>query len=280
MKKLRTEKKTIPPNDLLNARVAMELPSILENSIEVNKSDRSNNANNPYSHILIGTVAIENDDGSVDIMAVRSVVEERINQPLALTEMNVVGKLRGVNVKKVGSSQAQTTPKGIAFTEHETYTYNIAQFLDDVKSDFDETFSQDVYNRLGMQRSTTKKDVQYLRYSLDISSIREQTEGKVLAKPEEYKAGAKDKVFTWCTSLQISVTNEQAGIEKIGKKFGVKDIDSKVQFARAAMNQAQEMIGGEQWRIGDEGTPVHKGEGNTIKGTERICVPFLFIDMF
>ena len=100
------------------------------------------------------------------------------------------------------------------------------------------------------------------RYSLDIDSIMEQTRSKVHAEPAEaQKPKLKESISTAWTGLQISLTNEQAGIEKIGKKFGIKDIDVTVQMARAAMNEAQEMIGGNQYRIGAEGKKEKQGEG-------------------
>lgn len=101
-----------------------------------------------------------------------------------------------------------------------------------------------------------------IRYSLDIDSIMEQTRSKVHAEPPEaQKPKLKESISTAWTGLQISLTNEQAGIEKIGKKFGIKDIDVTVQMARAAMNEAQEMIGGNQYRIGAEGKKEKQGEG-------------------
>jgi len=126
---------------------------------------------------------------------------------------------------------------------------------------------------VGLTEENPNNDNNGIRYSLDISSIREQTEGKVhAAAPESYKPSKRESISSGFTGLQIALTNAQAGIEKIGKKFGVKDIEARVQSARAAMNQAQEMIGGEQWGIGADG----KGAGNNKKVTERDCVPLLF----
>ena len=47
--------------------------------------------------------------------------------------------------------------------------------------------------------------------------------------PEKYKPSVKDKAFSGFTSLQISLVNEQAGIEKIGKKLDIKNIEATVQ---------------------------------------------------
>lgn len=55
-------------------------------------------------------------------------------------------------------------------------------------------------------------------------------ETKVLTEmPEKYKPSVKDKAFSGFTSLQISLVNEQAGIEKIGKKLDIKNIEAIVQ---------------------------------------------------
>lgn len=63
------------------------------------------------------------------------------------------------------------------------------------------------------------------RYSLDLG-----IETKVLTEmPEKYKPSVKDKAFSGFTSLQISLVNEQAGIEKIGKKLDIKNIEATVQ---------------------------------------------------
>ena len=76
------------------------------------------------------------------------------------------------------------------------------------------------------------------RFSLDLG-----IETKVLTEmPEKYKPKVKDKAFSGITSLQISLTNEQAGIEKIGKKLGIKGIEAKVQAARAARNMAEDLF--------------------------------------
>ena len=100
IKGLRKGQSSIPPNTLLNARVSLELPQILSNSIEVNISDRSDNIDSPYSHIMLGTAALENSNGQIEYYAVRSVIEERVNQNPILSEAKIVGKLHAINAKK------------------------------------------------------------------------------------------------------------------------------------------------------------------------------------
>ncbi len=161
--KSRAIKGKIPSKSLLNARVSLEIPQILKNSIEVNRSVRNDNADVPYAHIMIGTVALEDANGNIEYYAVRTVVEERVNQNPILAEAEILGKLHAINAKKIGSPQARVTQKGVALTSSVAYTYKISQFLEDVKTVFDDTFSEDVYNRLGMNRRTSdfSKNLQY-----------------------------------------------------------------------------------------------------------------------
>lgn len=97
---------------------------------------------------------IENTAGQSEYYAVRSMVKERVNLNPLLVEINIVGKLSSVNAKKIGSPAAQvgkktTTPAGgITY-----FTYSIADFLQDVKGVFDDTFSNDVYAHFNMQRN-------------------------------------------------------------------------------------------------------------------------------
>lgn len=141
------------PKAVVNARVALAIPQILNNSIEVNRSNRGSNINVPYTHVLIGTVALENDDGTLDYYAVRSMVQERKNQNPILVEANILGMLTSTNAKKIDSPNAWVTTKnGVARTYGRAYTYKIADLLNDVKDIFGNTFSEDVYQHLGTTR--------------------------------------------------------------------------------------------------------------------------------
>ena len=151
-KNLASKGSKFPPTEKLNARVSLELPEILKNSIEVNRSFREGNVNVPYTHVMLGIAAIENDDGTYEYCAVRMMVEERINQNPILTEANILGRLSSANAKKVGSPNARDIEDDVALTHDETYTYNIAELLENVKTVFNNTFSLDVYEKLGMTR--------------------------------------------------------------------------------------------------------------------------------
>ena len=142
------------PTALVNARVALKIPDVLKNSIEVNRSQRGNNIDVPYTHVMMGTVALENAQGALEYYAVRSMIQERKNQNPILVEANVLGKLYATNAKKISTPTVQVAQKGVALADGDAYAYSIADFLQDVKGVFDNTFSQDVYQHLGVQRKS------------------------------------------------------------------------------------------------------------------------------
>lgn len=120
---------------------------------------------------------------------------------------------------------------------------------------FEPTQMKSATDNIGVFDSTSDNR----KYSLDLG-----IETKVLTEmPDKYKAKGKEKISNAWTSLQISLTNEQAGIEKIGKKIGIKDIEARVQAARASRNMAEMMLGNEQYRIGASKKEdiVYQGEG-------------------
>lgn len=95
----------------------------------------------------------------------------------------------------------------------------------------------------------------------DIRYALSETRGSIMTEVDpEYKPTVQDKVFSGWTAAQIAFTNAQAGIEAVGRKYGVKNIESLVQAARSGRNQAEEMIAGSQWRIGSD-TKTYQGEG-------------------
>lgn len=95
----------------------------------------------------------------------------------------------------------------------------------------------------------------------DIRYALSETRGSIMTEVDpEYKPTVQDKVFSGWTAVQIAFTNAQAGIETVGKKYGVRNIESLVQAARSGRNQAEEMIAGNQYRIGAD-TKTYQGEG-------------------
>ncbi len=139
-------------------------------------------------------------------------------------------------------------------------TISIADLLEGVKvlNLANEVFSKDVATKLGAQRHTGELSSN-LRFALPYSA---PTSESVTTKVEQaYKPKLKDKAFTGWTAIQIAATNAQAGLEKVGKMLGVDNIEALVQAARSATNQADEMLVGNQWRIGLDDKKVYQGEG-------------------
>ena len=95
----------------------------------------------------------------------------------------------------------------------------------------------------------------------DIRYALSETRGSIMTEVDpEYKPTIQDKAFSGWTAIQIAFTNAQAGIETVGRKYGVENIESLVQSARSGRNQAEEMIAGNQYRIGAD-TKTYQGEG-------------------
>lgn len=145
---------TLPNSVLVNARATLDIANILANSIEVNRSSRDGNIDVPYTHVMLGVTAMENSDGIVEYYAVRSMVQERINQNPILVESNILGKLYALNAKKIDTSYDRGTIRdSVALTTKHQFDYSIADLLKDVKDVFTDTFSKDVYERLGSERT-------------------------------------------------------------------------------------------------------------------------------
>lgn len=159
------------PKAITKARVMLEIPQILSNSIEVNRSQRGNNINVPYTHVLIGTVALENDNGTLEYYAVRSMVQERKNQEPVLVEADILGRLTSVNAKKIDSPTTQVDENIVALAGGRVYQYSVADLLNDVKSVFGDTFSEDVYKHFGMKREANDFSENLLYSDRDPDSI-------------------------------------------------------------------------------------------------------------
>ena len=90
---------------------------------------------------------------NLEYYAVRSMIEQRSNTNPIFVEANVLGKLYATNAKKIGSPTGQgDINNNVALASGKTYVYSIADFLQDVKGVFDDTFSNDVYAHFNMQR--------------------------------------------------------------------------------------------------------------------------------
>ena len=188
-------RKTIPPNTMTNARATLNLPDILRNSIEVNRSQRGSNLDIDFSRVLIGVTAMEDASGAVEYYAVRSVVEERKNQDPILVSANVIGKLHAMNAKKIGKPHAQVgTNSTVALTRSSLFGYSVADLLNDVKNEFNDTFSNDVYKHFGMTRNANSFS-QHLMYSdRDTAPIFYSHMARVVDGVKQSKLGAASVV--------------------------------------------------------------------------------------
>ena len=186
------------PRDLLNAKVSIMLPEIIANSIEVNRSVRSGNVDIPYSRVMMGTIGVEDSAGNIEYYAVRSVVEERENGIPSFVEAKILGKLHAMNAKKIDSPNLWGAKNSVARRHGDVYTYSIAQFLQDVKGVFDDTFSVDVYNNLGVTRKNNDFS-KNLRFSKDIEpTLAEDSDKVTISKGQAQKLAANynsDRVY-------------------------------------------------------------------------------------
>lgn len=108
-----------------------------------------------------------------------------------LIEANVLGKLYAVNAKKIDSPNAQVAKNSVALTHGRVYGYSIAQFLEDVNGVFDDTFSTDVYQKLGTTRrnSDFSKNLMYSErdYSEGLSAEDKAVADKVIKSLKQQK---------------------------------------------------------------------------------------------
>ncbi len=244
------------------AFAVMKIGDVLKNSVAVNELNGSATRKAEMSYVLLGACR-----DSENLYVVRSVVSKLENN---VTEIDVY-QLSAVKGKKTETPTSALG--GTAVTEQsslissESPIVSIADFLEYVKSIplSNEVFSEDVAKKLGVERTkgTLSGDI---RYAIDIDEAIEATRASISMEEESYKPSKRDKAFSLWTQFQIAVTNEQAGIEVIGKQLGIKDIESKVQAVRAARTEANEMIGGQQMRIGvsadkDNMDTLVQGEG-------------------
>ena len=149
----KNQKGVLPPAAVTNNKITVNLVNILRTAIEVNHSTRGSNIDIPFTHIMLGVAGLENENGSIDYYGVRIEIEERANRDPILVGVNVLGRLKGANAKKISSPHAQVTDSAGVALATGSFAYNIADLLKDVKKDFDDTFSLDVYRKLKMSRA-------------------------------------------------------------------------------------------------------------------------------
>ena len=81
-----------------------------------------------------------------------------------LLESDILGKLYAVNAKKIDPSyDRDTIQDSVALTTKRQFDYSVSHLWEDVKGVFTDTFSEDVYDRLGTKRESTdfSENLQY-----------------------------------------------------------------------------------------------------------------------
>ena len=150
--------------------------------------------------------------------------------------------------KKIEASPSLGSPNGVLNRMLNASDSRISQSTENVNTQT-ENSSKNIRHKA--RTTVTSESAPYV--SPTASSI-------VMDIDSGYTYKKTDKAVTTMLQGQIMFTNAQAGIEHYGKKYGVKNIEALVQAARTSKNQAEEMIAGNQFRIGSD-TKVYQGEG-------------------
>lgn len=216
----RTDGNSATPKDILNARIAISIPEIIRNSIEVNRSTKDTKLDKPYSHVMIGVTSLKDIDGNTSYYAVRTVIEEKTNRSAVLTEYNILGFLHAVNAKKISPFKGRDTKNSSALTTGDLFKYSIADLLNDVKSEFDDTFSEDVYTHLNMKRRQTEHFSDHLQYS----------RGEGYDPYKEYKYPSYAMMPEFVEPLNVNYTGEGYTAENGLKLFTKYSVDTARDF--------------------------------------------------
>ncbi len=146
----------------INAITALELPKILENSIEVNRLN-PRESENLYSHVLLGVAQWKNDMGQIENYAIRSIVDERKDGSPILSESNIICRLYASTAKKMANTSDNVSMQSISTYSEDSPTISIADILENVKDYFKDTLSDDVYDHFGMTKASTafSKELQF-----------------------------------------------------------------------------------------------------------------------
>ncbi len=170
--------------------------------------------------------------------------------------------VRGDDVNNLSSNPKNTKIGDMEWYVESTGSYQkgftrteLVAYLEDALGD---GFTVEPTTFFGKSAAIVTKGVSTNR---DIRYALSETRGSIMTDVDpEYTPTVKDKVFSGWTAGQIAFTNAQAGIEAYGRQNGIKSIESLVQAARSGRNQAEEMIAGNQYRIGAQ-NKVYQGEG-------------------
>ena len=143
-----TKKKSENSTAYINAKVALFIPEILANSVEVNQKNSRNANSYDYASVMLGLANIEGK-----LFVVRSVIERNVKGISKLSECEIMDNLYAVNAKE---SKSVNTSRDNSLGKSEMLSaYNVADVLGFVKNIFDDTLSEDVYAHFGMKRRSS-----------------------------------------------------------------------------------------------------------------------------
>ena len=219
----------------VTARAALKLTDILKNSIEVNRLVSRGNSEILFSRVMMGTVGMEDVHGNIEYYAVRTVVEERAGHEPVLVDLDIIGNLYAAKAKKVGRQGHRgitevNVPSGTATT----YAYNIAHFLDDVKGVFDNSFSNDVYQTLGVQRNQDDF-AQNLMYSVEDTETADESAFDAAVRRSGISPKATDKE----TQRMVKEAEKRARAAERSAERSAKSEQATKEWARETVRKTR-----------------------------------------
>lgn len=113
-------------------------------------------------------------------------------------------------------------------------------------------------NQIKLTTNLNPTESEDIRYSLTEPHTVQGTDTKVLtAMPQSYKVTKREAIRDGALAAQIQFVNAQAGIEAVGKRLGIKNIEELTNSARAGQRKGEEMLGGNQFTL--DGKEVGRG---------------------
>ena len=222
--------------EIENARACLNLHDLLETAVVVNLSDKYKNRYTDFAYVMLSVMGVVSPSGNTDYYAVRMIVQDRATDNPILKEVDIYGRLSAVNAKKIDLPHPRRSPKkDISLRYSDQFEYSIADLLNDVKNNFDDTFSEDVYNHFGMKRTENDHFSKHLLFS------ERNTDSDVDLSPRAVLADALEVV----AQNEAEVENlrkykaELAKIEKIEEELRQQKAEIKdMSFAKGTRDQA------------------------------------------
>ena len=122
--------------------------------------------------------------------------------------------------KRMEDFKGRDTKNSSALTTGDLFKYSIADLLNDVKSEFDDTFSEDVYTHLNMKRRQTEHFSDHLQYS----------RGEGYDPYKEYKYPSYAMMPEFGEPLNVNYTGEGYTAENGLKLFTKYSVDTARDF--------------------------------------------------